>query len=474
MVNIQKLTIKEAGEYLRSGDITAVQLAQSYLDVIDHKNAELNAFVEVYDDVIEQAERADKMLASGNATPLTGIPIAVKDNILFEGHMATAASNILEGHVAAYDATAIAKLRDAGAVLLGRANMDDAAMGSSTEWSRYGVTRNPIDPTRVPGGSSGGSVAAVASGMALAALGSDTGGSVRQPAALCGVVGFKPTYGSVSRHGLIALTSSFDVIGPIAQTVSDVEVVYAAIAGKDPLDSTTVDATDYPQQSTEVRTIGVPRTFLETSGLSADVYDNFKSSLARLEELGYTIVDIELPSLKYSVPVYYIVLPAEASSNLARYDGIKYGYRADGDNLMEQYMQTRGKGFGEEVRRRIILGTYVLSAGYYDAYYNRALAVRQKIVEEHNEVFTRVDVIATPTTAGPAFKIGAKTDDPIQMYLEDIFTVSANLTGMPAISLPAGTVPVDGVDLPLGLQLVAPHMHEERLFTVGKHFTNEK
>lgn len=468
-----KLTITEAHTHLINGDISAAHLAESYLDAIDRKNGELNAFLGVYDDVEEQAERADHLIKTGEATPLTGIPFGIKDNILVRGQRAGAASKILEGYTATYDATVIAKLKDAGAILLGRTNMDEFAMGSSTENSAYGVTKNPHDTSRVPGGSSGGSAAAVAAGLALGALGSETGGSVRQPAALCGLVGLKPTYGSVSRHGLMALASSLDVVSPFAKTVSDVELIYKCIAGKDSLDSTTVDANDHAEVSPTARTIGVPRAFLENSGLGELVYKNFTDALDRLERMGHKLVDITLPTLAYGVPTYYVILPAECSANLARFDGVRFGHQAQADDLLAQYMQTRGEGFGPEPRRRIMLGTYVLSAGYYDAYYNRALAVRRELTREHMEAFKNVDLIATPTTAGPAFKIGEKVNDPVQMYLEDIFTVSANLTGIPAISLPSGTIFVDGNDLPLGLQLSAPHMGESRLFTVGKQFLNE-
>ena len=473
MVDFKTLTIVEAVEHLKNGDITAVKLAESFLDVIDQRDGEINAFLEVYDDVHKQAEAADHLLRSGEAKALTGIPIALKDNILFEGHHVSAASKILENYTATYDATVTAKLREEGAVLLGRTNMDEFAMGSSTENSSFGVTRNPHALDYVAGGSSGGSAAALAAGMALGTFGSDTGGSVRQPASLCGVVGLKPTYGSVSRHGLMALASSLDVIGPFARTVSDAELLFNVTRGKDPLDSTTVDAADYEKVSSEVTKIGVPRKFLESNNLDSDVYANFNESIDRLQSLGYTIVDIELPNLTYGVPTYYIILPAEASSNLTRFDGMRFGLRENGEDLLGDYMKTRGVGFGAEPRRRIILGTYVLSAGYYDAYYNRALAVRRMIRDDHTKAFEKVDVIATPTTAGPAFKIGEKVNDPVQMYLEDIFTVSANLTGMPAMSIPSGTINVEGDTLPLGLQLSAPHMHEGRLFSVGKRYNEE-
>lgn len=474
MINIRDLTITQAQELLRSGECTAVELTQSALSVIEKENPEINAYLEVFDDALENAKAADDMLKNGTGAPLTGIPMATKDNILLEGKVASAASKILENYHATYDSTVAKKLRAAGAVFLGRTNMDEFAMGASTEQSAYGPTKNPLDKTRVPGGSSGGSAAAVAMGSCLATLGSDTAGSIRQPSAFCGVVGLKPTYGSVSRHGLIALGSSLDVIGSIAKTVSDVEIVFNTIKGKDVYDSTTVDATDYPNtDSGNGKKIGVPGKFLENSGIREDVYQNFQTALEVLQTLGYTIVDIELPHVSYSVPTYYILLPAEASTNLARFDGVKYGLHVDGKDLTEDYLRSRGKGFGPEPRRRIMIGTYVLSSGYYDAYYNKANAVRRHIMNDFKEAFREVDVIATPTTANPAFKIGAKIDDPIQLYLEDVFTVPANHTGIPALTVPSGVVLEEGVNLPLGLQLLAPHMCEERLFAIGKKFLGE-
>jgi len=371
----------------------------------------------------------------------------------------------------------VSKLKEVGAVLIGRTNMDEFAMGSSTEYSAYGPTKNPLDTTRVPGGSSGGSSAAVAAGFCLASLGSDTGGSIRQPAALCGIVGLKPTYGRVSRHGLIALGSSLDVIGPLGKTVSDVESVFETISGKDVMDSTTVDMKDYKQEINlehkVPKKIGVPRIFLEENKLRKNVAENFESALVRLEQLGYELVDILLPNVRYSVPAYYVILPAEASSNLARFDGVKYGIHKDGEDLIGDYFSTRGDGLGKEPRRRIMIGTYVLSSGYYEAYYNRANSVRKLISKDFDDAFKICDVIATPTTAGPAFRFGEKLEDPVQMYLEDIFTVSSNHTGMPAMSIPSGTIDEEGVQLPLGLQLIAPSMQENSLFLVGKKFLNE-
>jgi len=460
------MTISDARKKLDSGEITSVELTQSYLDAIKEKDGDIHAYLEVFSDALEQARLADEHIKVGDAQPLTGIPIAVKDNILIKGKTASAASKILENYTATYDATVIEKLREQGAVLIGRTNMDEFAMGSSTETSAYGVTRNPHDPERVPGGSSGGSAAAVAGGMALVALGSDTAGSIRQPSAYCGVVGLKPTYGAVSRHGLIALGSSLDCIGPITHTVEDAEILYEAINGRDEMDSTTREHTD----KKEVKRIGVPRVFLEEGNIDGRVLENFNSIVERLKQLGYEVVDIDLPHARYAVPTYYIILPAEASSNLARFDGVKYGLHRDGEDLLGDYLKSRGEGFGPEPRRRIVLGTYVLSSGYHDAYYNKALEVRRLIRSDFDIAFMNVDVIALPTTVGPAFKLGEKLANPVQMYLEDLFTVLANHANVPAISIPSGTVNEGGKDLPLGFQLYAPHMQESMLFEVGKKF----
>jgi aspartyl-tRNA(Asn)/glutamyl-tRNA(Gln) amidotransferase subunit A len=478
MIDILSLSIDEARKKLDAHEFTAVELLDACLENIQEKDGEIHALLEVFADARDMAVRADAMIADGKSAPLTGIPIILKDNMCYAGKSATAGSKILEGYIAPYDSTVVAKLKEVGAVIVGRANMDEFAMGSSTEQSAYGPTKNPLDVSRVPGGSSGGSAASVLSGMALASLGSDTGGSIRQPAALCGLVGLKPTYGSVSRHGLIALGSSLDVIGPFGKTVSDVESVFKTISGKDVMDSTTVDGGDYAEstksEAQNPKKIGVPRKFLKEHTLRDDVQKNFEAALARLESLGYELVDIELPLVKYSVPTYYVILPAEASSNLARFDGVKYGLHEGGTDLIADYFKTRGAGFGPEPRRRIMIGTYVLSSGYYDAYYNKANAVRRGIAKDFVNAFKQCDVIITPTTAGPAFKLGSKVNDPVAMYLEDIFTVSSNHTGMPAMSIPSGTVAEDGVELPLGIQLIAPHMEESRLFAVGKIFLGEK
>ncbi len=469
MIDLSDLTIEKAHEDLKGGKYTCRDLAEAYLKVIQEKNNELNVFIEVYDDVLTQADVADQKFKEGEATLLTGIPFAIKDNILFTGHQSSSGSNILKNYTASYDSDAIHRLKKQGAVILGRANMDDSAMGVSTETSLYGVTKNPHDNARVPGGSSGGSTAAIAANMALAALGSDTGGSCRQPAAFCGVVGFKPTYGSVSRSGLIALASSLDVIGPITKNITDAEIVFKAIANKDELDSTSIPAGFYKKKDIKKPIIGVPRHLI-TEGVDNSVLQNLEESIKKLSSAGYEIVNIELPYVKYTVPTYYIIVPAEASTNLARFDGVRYGLHKNGTNLKDDYLKTKGAGYGKEVKRRILIGTYVLSAGYFDAFYNKAKIVQKLIINDYNKAFEKVDLILTPTTTGPAFKIGEKFNDPVKMYLEDIFTAPANITGLPAVSLPSGFVSLEGKSLPLGIHFVAPHGREDLLFEVGKNF----
>lgn len=468
MIDLQTLTIQKAHNALVKGDYTVRELCQAYLDQIKNIDGDVHAYLEVYDDVMKQADFAQKKVAKGNL--LAGIPIAIKDNILIEGRKVSSASKILENYIAPYDATAIKKLKDAGVVFLGRTNMDEFAMGGSTENSAFGPTKNPHDTSRVAGGSSGGSIAAVAGNMALAALGSDTGGSVRQPASFCGVVGFKPTYGSISRHGLMAMGSSLDVIGPATKTVADTEILFNAIKGKDRYDSTSIDsegATKTP------KVIGIPRHFLKGDGIDKEVMRVFEESVARFKKLGYEIKDIELPNIEYSLAVYYVLMPAEVSTNLSRFDGIKYGLHKEGKDLLEDYFLSRGEGFGPEARRRIMLGAYVLSSGYYDAYYNKANAVRELLKADFAKAFKSVDAILTPTAPAPAFKIGEKTSDPVAMYLEDIFTVTANLVGAPALSIPAGEKLVEGKKLPIGIQLVSSQGTEDILFSLGKKFLGE-
>jgi len=468
-INLDTLTIESAHEALLRGDFTAVELAQCYLDEIALKNKEVNAYLEVFDDVLEQARKAQTLVSSQNM--LAGIPIAIKDNILIKGRRVGSASKILEGYIASYDATVIEKLRDAGVVFLGRLNMDEFAMGGSTENSAYGPTRNPHDLSRVAGGSSGGSAAAVAMNGALATLGSDTGGSVRQPASYCGVVGLKPTYGAISRHGLMAMGSSLDIVSPITKTVRDAEILFTAMKGKDIYDSTSINIV--PVAVPKKPIIGVPRSFLTGDGIDATVLSVFEESITRLKKLGYEVRDVELPNIKYSLAVYYVIMPAEASTNLSRFDGVKYGAKVEGKDLAEDYFLTRAGGFGREVRRRIMLGTYVLSSGYYDAYYNKANIVRELIKADFAKAFQSVDVIVTPTAPSPAFKVGEKISDPVSMYLEDIFTVPANLVGIPAIAIPAGEKEVEGKKLPIGIQLSATHGAEDALFKVSRDFLGE-
>lgn len=427
--------------------------------MLETDNNKLNAFLELFADVEAQEKVANKSGA------LYGMKLAIKDNILIKGKISSSASKILSNYVASYDATVIKKLRDAGAVFLGRTNMDEFAMGASTENSAYGATKNPHDISRVPGGSSGGSAAVVAAGLADAALGSDTGGSIRQPASFCGVVGLKPTYGRVSRYGLTALASSLDQIGPIAKSVSDAEKIYNVIAGPDENDATTVDAKFFETKKDEKLKIGVPRHLI-SSGVAPDVLANFEETLEKLKNSGHELIEIELPAVKYSLACYYIIMPAEASSNLSRFDGLRYGLKKEGKDLLGDYLETRGSGFGPETRRRIILGTYVLSAGYYDAYYGQAVRVREVIKQDFAQAFTKTDVIILPTAPTTAFKIGEKSGDPLQMYLADVFTAPANIAGLPAISIPTGK---DKDNLPIGTQLIAPHWREDRLFALGKN-----
>ena len=469
-IDLKDLSIEKAHNSLKNGEYKVGELVDAYLEVIKEKNEELNAYLEVFKDDIEpQVKIAEEMFKNGMATKMTGIPIAIKDNILFEGHIASAASRILESHRAVYDSFVIMKLKKEGVIILGRTNMDDSAMGSSTETSAYGVTRNPFDTTRVPGGSSGGSAVAVAANMALVSLGTETCGSVRQPSSFCGLVGMKPTYGAVSRNGIIAMGSSLDQVGPMGKTIEDVEILYNSICGKDVLDSTSLTdefKSGFPQTPLKKR-IGVPRDFLNGGGIDEVVIKNFEESCEKLKKAGYEIVDVHSKTMQYSLAVYYIIMPAEVSSNLARYDGIRYGFSHDAPDLYGVYSKSKGGGYGKEVRRRILLGTYILSHGYYDAYYNKAIKVRDMIAKELLSIFEEVDAIITPTVPFPAFKLGDKMNDPMSMYMCDIFSAPANLAGIPAISIPSGKTK-DG--LPLGLQITAPYLREDVLFTIGKDF----
>ncbi|MES2930798.1 MAG: Asp-tRNA(Asn)/Glu-tRNA(Gln) amidotransferase subunit GatA [Patescibacteria group bacterium] len=472
MIDLENLTIEKTHAYFKNGDFSPSDLAAAYLDSIKEKNGDINAYLEVYDDVMTQAHKAEEMFAHGTATLMTGIPVALKDNMLVEDHIASAGSKILENYRATYDAGVVKQLKKEGAVLLGRVNMDEFAMGSSTETSAYGITRNPVNRDYVPGGTSGGSVAAVAMDGALVSLGSDTGGSVRQPASFTGLVGLKPTYGNVSRFGIVSMASSLDQVSPIGKTVRDVEILYGAIDGYDENDSTSIPKEIRKNGVTAPvkKRLGIPRSFLSGDGINQEVLKNFEESCQKLKNAGYKLVDVSLPLIKYSLAVYYILQPAEVSSNLARYDGIRYGLSVPGDKLYDVYAKTRGRGFGKEARRRILLGTYILSHGYYDAYYNKAVKVREAIKSELAGVFKDVDAIITPTVPFPPFKFGEKTNDPIAMYMSDLFTVPANITGVPALSIPSGAT---SDALPLGLHIMAPHFREDILFAIGKDFEKQ-
>jgi aspartyl-tRNA(Asn)/glutamyl-tRNA(Gln) amidotransferase subunit A len=462
-------TLKQLHEELKSGALTVEVLVESCKKIIIEKDPEVHALLGMYSDTLidSQIIKAKEMFLNGTATMLTGIPVVLKDNILVKGEVATGGSKILEHYVATYDATVVKKLRESGAILLGRANMDEFAMGGSTENSAYGVTKNPIDTTKVAGGSSGGSAAVVAYGGVPVSLGSDTGGSIRQPASFCGLVGLKTTYGVVSRFGVMAMGSSLDQIGPFAHCVEDAQELYKIIAGNDPHDSTSLlDTRQSDNQTIDTRKIiGVPMTFINQKGVNAEVLANFNDSIEKFKKEGYTIKDVTINHLEKALSVYYVLMFAEVSSNLARYDGIRYGLSHPGETSIRSYFESRTDGFGPEVRRRILLGTYVLSSGYYDAYYNKANLVRSMLKKEFERVFKDVDVIATPTSPIPAFTIGEKSHDPLAMYLADIFTVPVNIVGVPAISVPSGK---NSSGLPLGMQFIAPHMREDLLFTYGR------
>jgi aspartyl-tRNA(Asn)/glutamyl-tRNA(Gln) amidotransferase subunit A len=473
-VDLYQLGITEAHGLLKKRQISALELTRAVLERISAVEEKIDAFLTVMaDQALAQAEAAERAIAAGDCRPLTGIPLAVKDVICTRGLRTTCGSRILEGFIPPYDATVIARLKEEGAVILGKLNMDEFAMGSSTENSGFKPTRNPWDLACIPGGSSGGSAAAVAAGMCLGALGSDTGGSIRQPASHCGVVGVKPTYGRVSRYGLVAFASSLDQIGPLCRSVGDAALMLNAICGYDPSDSTSVplDVPDYgaalAQDLLDVR-VGIPAEYSASEGLDPEVHSAVEGAVRTLEALGAKRVDVSLPHTRYAVAVYYVIAPAEASSNLARYDGVKYGYRSEAAaDLMDMYRSTRSRGFGPEVQRRIIIGTYCLSAGYYDAYYGKASQVRTLIVEDFKRAFEACDVIACPVAPTPAFRIGEKIDDPLTMYLSDIFTLSANLAGIPAMSLPCG---FSAAGLPIGLQLMGRHFNEAMLLRVAHQF----
>jgi aspartyl-tRNA(Asn)/glutamyl-tRNA(Gln) amidotransferase subunit A len=465
-------TVAALAAQLAAGEVSSREITRAALDRIAARDGGLNSFINVCaDTALAAAEAADARRAAGEAGPLTGVPIAHKDIFCTRGVATTCGSKMLEHFVPPYDATVVARLNAAGLVTVGKTNMDEFAMGSSSETSYFGSVKNPWDPTRAPGGSSGGSAAAVAAGLVAAATGTDTGGSIRQPAALTGITGLKPTYGRVSRLGMIAFASSLDQAGVLAQTAEDAALLLQAMAGFDPHDSTSADA-PVPDYTAALRgelkgkRIGVPPEFFD-AGLHAGCEQLVRAALAEFEGLGASLEEVSLPHLGLSVPTYYIVAPAEASSNLSRFDGVRFGYRHDGaDTLEELYKQTRREGFGAEVKRRIMTGTYVLSAGYYDAYYLKAQQVRQLIAEDFRRAFATVDLIAGPTTPTPAFCIGEKTDDPVQMYLNDIYTIGVNLAGLPGISVPCGFA--DG--LPVGLQLIGPHFGEPAVLNFAHQY----
>lgn len=477
--------IRELHNKLISGEITAVDLTKKYLKTIEEKESEFGAYLTLMEEsALKEAEIVDEKIKRGETIDLlAGIPGAIKDNICIAGVRTTAGSKILDNYIAPYDATVIKKLKSVDAIFLGKTNLDEFAMGSSTENSAYQKTKNPLDVTRVPGGSSGGSAASVAGGEAVFALGSDTGGSIRQPASFCGLVGLKPTYGRVSRYGLIAMASSFDQIGPFGTSVEDVAIVFSRLVGHDTMDATSAESgnnkpfEEYLTGDIKGLTIGVPKEYFSEK-LDPRVRKVTDEALNRFKKLGANVKEISLSYSKYALPVYYIIVLSEVSSNLARFDGIKYGLSINDDEnsseetttLLETYLDTRRIGFGEEVKRRIMLGTYVLSAGYYDAYYLKAQKVRALIKKDFENAFKDVDMIFSPTTPEPAFHFGEKVDDPLMMYLSDIYTVTANLAGVPALSFPMGTIQEDGKNLPIGGQLMGKWFDEETILRTADTF----
>ncbi|MFC2013542.1 Asp-tRNA(Asn)/Glu-tRNA(Gln) amidotransferase subunit GatA [Chloroflexota bacterium] len=470
MVNDNRLTINEAHRLLKAKELSSVGLTKAVLERIQQVEPKVRAFVTITDELaLKQAQKADELIAGGNDNPLTGIPVLIKDNMCTKGIRTTCSSKMLENFVPPYDATVVEKLTECGAVIVGKSNMDEFAMGSSNEHSAFFPTHNPWDISRVPGGSSGGSATAVATGEAIYALGSDTGGSIRQPSGFCSVTGLKPTYGRVSRYGLVAFASSLDQIGPIAQDVADCAIVLSVIAGHDSRDSTSVPhpVPDYTQCLTsdlKGLRIGIPKEYL-VEGMQKEVEIAIRAAISKLEELGARVEwEVSLPSTPYALAAYYIIAPSEAMANLARYDGAKYGFSyQDTDNMWEAMEKTRQYGFGAEVKRRIMLGTYALSAGYYDAYYLKAQKVRTLIRQEFDQAFEKLDALVTPTSPTLPFKIGEKVDDPLQMYLSDVCTLPINIAGVPAISIPAGF----GDGLPIGMQIIGKPFGEETILKIA-------
>ena len=468
-------TLKALSDALTAGEVSSQELTQHFLDRIKQHDPGVNSFITVTEEqALAQAKAADEQRAAGNASALTGVPIAHKDIFCTQGVRTSCASKMLDNFIAPYNATVVEKMNNAGIVTLGKTNMDEFAMGSSNETSFYGPVKNPWNTEHVPGGSSGGSAAAVAARLAPAATGTDTGGSIRQPASLCGITGLKPTYGRVSRWGMIAFASSLDQAGPMTQTAEDAALLMNAMAGFDPKDSTSTDI-EVPDYTADLNKpldglrIGLPKEFFE-DGLDAGVGKVVQEAIALYEKLGATLVDIELPNTHLSIPAYYVVAPAEASSNLSRFDGVRFGYRCkDPADLEDLYKRSRGEGFGEEVKRRIMIGTYALSAGYYDAYYLKAQKVRRLIKNDFDEAFKNVDVIMGPTSPNAGFKLGEKASDPVSMYLSDIYTISVNMAGLPGISIPAGL----SNSLPVGLQIIGNYFDEARLLNVAHRYQQE-
>lgn len=479
-MSLNKLTIKQIHSGLKNKDFSCQELTESYIEVIKKKDKEINAFITTtFDLAMKQAEKIDDKIKRGDKIGLlSGVPASVKDCFCVKGIRATAGSNILKNYIAPYDATSVKKIKSGGAVILGKTNTDEFTMGSSTETSAFGPTKNPRDLERVPGGSSGGSAASIVADMAAFSLATDTGGSIRQPAAFCGVAGLKTTYGRVSRYGVMSMASSLDTIGIISKTVEDIAIVLEIIAGSDKRDSTTpqIKVDDYLEElSRDIAglKIGVPREYF-IKGLNSEIKKSVDQAIKKLKDLKCEIVEISLPHTEYAVAVYYIIAPSEISSNMARYDGIRYGYSATNnkderaENLMEIYTKTRSKGFGDEVKRRIMIGTYALSSGYYDAYYKKATQARALIKKDFDSAFKSVDAILAPVTPTPAFKIVEKTDNPLDMYLEDIFTIPINLAGVPALSVPFGSVN----NLPVGVQIIGKHFDEKTILKIGHHLSN--
>ena len=468
-MDIIRLPALELGRLIAQGELTSLEATQAFLDRIEAVDEKVRAFLIVDEQgALEQAREADRMLSRGEGRALTGVPVAVKDVLATAGLRTTCGSRMLHNFVPPYDATVVTKLKEEGLVVLGKTNMDEFAMGSSTEHSAFFSTRNPWDLERIPGGSSGGSAASLVALEAPLAIGTDTGGSIRQPASHCGVVGLKPTYGRVSRYGLVAFGSSLDQAGPMTRTVKDAAGLLKVMAGYDDRDSTSINrpVPDYTAAlGREIKglRVGLPKEFFSL-GLDPEVERIIRAAVARLESLGCEIVPVDLPLTEHGVATYYIIAPAEASSNLARYDGVKYGLREEAESLKEMYLKTRSKGFGPEVIRRIMLGTYVLSSGYYEAYYKKASQVRTLLIRDFNKAFEKADILAGPTAPTPAFKLGEMTGDPLQMYLSDVFTLTINLAGLPGLTLPAG---LTGQSLPVGLQLIGPHFSEELLLQAG-------